>query len=231
MKIEKILLIVLLSLTKLVACGNSEYISVFVKDNNYDFLDASLIGMKEENPLYKLTKNRVYGYGERVEYFHKKSRELNLKEWQNYFNNKLTFKDLEALFYSENTSLEKSYAIYSSKIKNSAFKKYFYYMADQQIYAQGYENVKTSSKVLISRGVKALDAEKDKFLKLRYLFLVMRLNHYSKNYADTLALYNTYYDEVKEVDSLVFEWIDALRAGALQHLGKMWSRTYSMERF
>jgi len=52
MNIEKILLIILLSFTKLTACGGGGWFSAFVKENNYDFLDASLIGMQEENPLY-----------------------------------------------------------------------------------------------------------------------------------------------------------------------------------
>ena len=220
MKIWTILLIALLSFTKLIACGGGGYFNAFVKDNNYDFLDASLINMEEKNPLYKLAEYRIYSYNKRVEYFNVKSHEYNVNEWQNYFENKLTIKEVDSLFYSEINSLEQSYDIYKNKIKKVGFKKYFNYIVDQQKNVQGYDKVKISSKLLIKRGLKALRVEEDKFLKLRYLFIVMRLNHYSENYVETLAIYKKYYNEVKEVDSIVFEWIDALRAGALQHLGK-----------
>ena len=219
MKIWTTLLIALLSFTKLTACGGGGYFNSFVKDNSYDFLDPSLINLEEENPLYNLASSGAYGYGERVAYFKKKSHELNLKEWQKYFKNRLTIKELDELFYGDKeilTRLQK----YKTKLDNKSFEKYFNYIADQQKNAQGYDEVKTSSNVLIKRGLEALEAEDDKFLKLRYLFLVMRLNHYSEHYKETLALYKKYYDEVKDVDSIVFEWIDALRAGALQHLGK-----------
>jgi len=203
-KIWTILFITLLSFTKLTACGGGIYLNAFVKDNNYDFLDASLINMNEKNPLYHLAGSGAYGYDERVAYFKKKSHKLNVEEWQNYFGNRLTFKEIDALFYNgEKKPLP--YKTYKNKVNNKSFKKYLSYLRDQQINAQGYEKVKISSETLIKRGLKALKGEEDSFLKLRYLFLVMRLNHYSKNYTKTLSLYQKYYNEVKEVDSIVFE--------------------------
>jgi len=220
MKIWNILLIGALSLTKLTACADGGWFSAFVKENNYDFLDASLINLDEENPLYKLSASGVYSYDERVRYFKKKAHKLNVQEWQRYFDNRLTFQELDTLFYKNDEKKLDIYNKYKNKIDNKSFEKYFKYLLDQEENAQSSENVKISSKALIIRGLKALKAEKDKFLKLRYLFLVMRLSHYTQQYEETLALYKKYYDELKDLDSIVFEWIDALRAGALQHLGK-----------
>ena len=218
MKIWTILLLILLNFSKLMACGGGIYLNPFVKENSYDFLDASLIDMEEENPLYTLADASAYGYEKRIEFFKEKSRKLNVKEWQKYFKNRLTAKEVDTLFYDEDNPL--NYKPYRAKIDNKNFENYLNYLRDQQINAQGYEKVKISSETLIKRGLESLKGEEDSFLKLRYLFLVMRLNHYSKNYTKTLSLYQKYYNEVKEVDSIVFEWIDALRAGALQHLGK-----------
>jgi len=87
MKIWNILLIITLSLTKLTACADGGWFSAFVKENNYDFLDASLINLDEENPLYKLSASGVYSYDERVRYFKEKAHKLNVQEWQRYFDN------------------------------------------------------------------------------------------------------------------------------------------------
>jgi hypothetical protein len=217
---KKVFLLLVLNYTALVACGGGGYFNAFVKENGYDFLAPILIDIKEENPLYKLSSYGTYSYSKRKTYFNQKSKELNLKEWQNYFEDRLTLKELEELFYVEHNSLENSYNNIAKKLNNKIFEKYFNYVADQEINAKGHEEQKISSDVLIKRGEKALLNEEDKFLKLRYLFLVMRLNHYSNNYAEVLALYKKHYSSVKDVNSIVFEWIDALRAGALQHLGR-----------
>ncbi len=221
MKTWTILLISLLGFTKLIACGGGGYFNSFVKDNSYDFLAPSLINLEEENPLYNLAASGVGSYDERVEYFKKKSHELNLKEWQKYLNNSLTIKELDELFYGDKEILSRLKK-YKNIIDNKSFEKYFNFIADQEKNVQAYdsEDVPMSLEDLLKIGIKSLEAEDDMFLKLRYLFLLMRLNHYSEHYKETLALYKKYYDEVKEVDSIVFEWIDALRAGALQHLGK-----------
>ena len=208
----------LVSFTTLVACGGG-YFNAFVKDNGYNFLDPVLINLKEENPLYDLSASSAYGYDQRAAYFDRKSQELNIIEWYNYLEKRLSKKELRELFYGEHNSLTQRYENIAKKLNDTAFEKYLHFVDYQSSFVSTLEskedplNIRDKSEAL-------LKTEKDNFLKLRYLFLTMRLSHYAQDYQNVLVLYKTHYDAVKEVDSMVFEWIDALRAGALQHLGK-----------
>ena len=205
----------LLSFMKLSACADVFY-STFLKDYHYDFLPPS----EENNPLYNLS-TRVQSYDERQAFFRKKSRALNINEWERYFKKSLTTDEVDFLFYDSEKSLTKRYKKFSKKINNSSFKKYIKYVEKQQKNVAFYrEDSTVKDSVLIELGISKLKQESDSFLKLRYLFLTMRLNHYSGKYSKVLELYNKYYASLKNVDSIVVEWIDALRAGALQHLGK-----------
>lgn len=199
--IKKLLITMLFSLSTLLACGPGSYFSYFSKDNYYNFLDASLVGVEEGNPLYSLTSfGKVRTYDIRKEYFNDIKRQLNIQEWHHYLEKKLTQKELEELLYGDNGTLMERYKMVSKKVNNPAFKAYLAFIG------------KANDEVI--------EQEKDSFLKLRYLFLNMRKAHYGGNYPKTLALYAEHYDAVKEVQSIVHEWIDALRAGAMQHMGK-----------
>lgn len=216
MKVMKTLIFILLfSAMKLGACADSFY-STFIKDYHYDFLPPA----QEENPLYDLS-TMVQSYDDRMQFFRKKSRELNVQEWERYFKKSLTSHEVDFLFYDGKDTLSKRYKKFSKKINNGAFKKYIKYVEKQQENVALYrDEADNKNEALITLGREALNSETDSFLKLRYLFLTMRLNHYSGKYAETLALYKEHYPALKNVNSIVIEWIDALRAGALQHLGK-----------
>ena len=203
------------SLIKLSACAGSFY-STFLKDYHYDFLPPSI----EKNPLYDLSTT-VQSYEERKQFFRKKSRELNINEWKLYFKSSLTTDEVDFLFYDSEKTLSKRYKKFSQKINNSSFEKYIKYIEKQQRNVASYrDESRVKDNVLIKEGLKALKEESDSFLKLRYLFLTMRLNHYSGKYREALDLYNRHYASLRNVNSIVVEWIDALRAGALQHLGE-----------
>jgi hypothetical protein len=192
--IKKLLILTTLSLSTLIACGPGSFESYFSKENYYNFLDASLVGVKEANPLYALTSyGKVRTYDIRVEYYDVIKRELNVKEWHAYLKGKLTLKEIDDLLYEDKSALMK-------KVDNAAFKQYWNFM--------GVLNLKT------------IEQEKEPFLKLRYLFLNMREAHYSGKYQKTLDIYAKYNASVSKVKSIVHEWIDALRAGAMQHLGQ-----------
>jgi hypothetical protein len=216
MKVIKTLIFILLfSAIKLSACAGSFY-STFIKDYHYDFLPPT----QEKNPLYDLS-TMVQSYDDRMHFFRKKSRELNIQEWELYFKKSLTSDEVDFLFYDGKDTLSKRYKKFSKKINNGAFKKYIKYVEKQEKNVALYgDKAKIKNKTLIALGHEAIKSETDSFLKLRYLFLTMRLNHYSGKYEETLSLYDKYYSDLKNVNSIVVEWIDALRAGALQHLGK-----------
>ena len=197
--IKKILLLTILSITMTKACGVGNFDSCFSKENQYNFLDASLVGLKEANPLYSLTSSgKGVTYGIRVDYYNEIKRQENLKEWHAYLNKKLSLKELDELLYSGNDSLMKRYDKYKKKVNNYPFERYL-------------DSIAGDNPIL-------MDVEEDLFLKLRYLFLNMRKAHYSGKYQKTLDIYAKYSASVAGVKSIVHEWIDALRAGALQHL-------------
>jgi len=219
-RLKNIVLILLLSLIRLSACADMGWESNFIKDYDYDFLDPVLIGQTEENPLYNLASSSTFAYWDRVQYFKTKEHQLNVQEWRDYFHNAVTTKELEKLLYDEKKSPMSIYPSLASKLNNPSFKRYLQFVEKQSKFANSIEEDKENPVTISKQGEKLLRAEKDKFLKLRYLFLTMRIYHYSGKYKKALNLYNEFYPELKQVDSIVFEWIDALRAGALQHLGK-----------
>jgi hypothetical protein len=200
--IKKLLITILFTLSTLFACGPGSYFSYFSKNNYYNFLDASLVGVEEGNPLYALTSSgRVRTYEIRKEYFTDITHKLNVQEWYAYLKGEVSKKELEELLYGESATLMERYQKLEKRLNNSAFKNYL-------------SSIGKSDEEMIA------DA-KDPFLKLRYLFLSMRKAHYAGNYQKTLALYTQHSASVQEVQSIVHEWIDALRAGAMQHLGQM----------
>jgi len=185
----------------LTACGMGSFQSYFSKENYYNFLDASLVGLNESNPLYALTSyGKVRTYAIRVEYYNAIKRKLNVKEWHEYLNGKLSVKEIDELLYGEQGTLMERYKKYEKKINNASFGRYLDFIGKSDL--------------------KVIEQEKDLFLKLRYLFLNMRKAHYSGQYKEALEIYEKYNTSVVGVKSIVHEWIDALRAGAMQHLGQ-----------
>jgi hypothetical protein len=208
-------------LTNLIACGPGNFYSTFAQDNYYDFLPSKLINIDAENPLYSFTSGgSSFAYNERVTYYAQLKKEFNVQEWYEYFHKKMSKKELEELFYSEHSTLLKRYEKLAKKIDNPFFEKYLNLVAKQLKNVSGYEKHTYSSSTLSEEALGAFTEESDSFLKLRYLFLSMRLAHYGGDYKRSLSIYDKHYIEVAKVKSVVVEWIDALRAGALQHLGR-----------
>ena len=223
MKILKTLSFVsLFSFSSLSACGYGGFYGTFAKDNYYNFLPTKLVNIDVENPLYSFSSGGSgAAYNERETYYSKLKRVLNVQEWHEYFHESLNEKELEELFYSNNSTLLQRYGNYAKKIKNAAFEKYLKLVDKQLNNVSGYGEKHTySNKLLSQEAEEAFEKETDAFLKLRYLFLSMRLAHYGGDYKRSLSLYAEHYSKVASVKSVVVEWIDALRAGALQHLGK-----------
>lgn len=213
--IVKIALLITLSYSKIIACTGG-WQEMYVKDEYYNFLQASMVHLDSDNPLYQLSGS-YSAHNERFDYFRQKKQEANIKAWHTYFKDELSKKEIKSIFYALN-SIEKSHKRYKKKNTYPAFTRYLAFLNRQNSYAQN--NAQENKQIyveLINDGLKLLKEEQDPFLKERYLYLMMRLFHHQGNYQKTLNLYREYFNSVN-ANAVVHEWIDALLAGSYQHL-------------
>ena len=213
--IIKLLIIFVLINTKLFSC-TAEFKETYIKDEHYNFLNASMVGLNEKNPLYKLS-NTYASHQERVEYFNQIKKNKNIEAWKGYFHNRFSKKEINLIFYAPN-SIAESYERFKEKKEYFSFAQYLSFLNKQNAYAQNKKkNIKYEYSQIVIHGLVLLKEENDSFLKERYLYLIMRLYHHQRNYKRTLNLYKKYKSFITP-SSIVSEWIDALRAGAYQHL-------------
>ncbi len=79
---------------------------------------------------------------------------------------------------------------------------------------------------LIKDGVKSFRKTKSHYFKLRYAYQLIRLAHYKKNYGEVLELYNYLLPKIDNEESLIEDWIEGHRAGALTKLGRHVEASY-----
>lgn len=73
---------------------------------------------------------------------------------------------------------------------------------------------------LIKDGLKEFKKTKSHYFKLRYAYQLIRLAHYKKDYVQTLALYEDLLPKTDNNPSIIENWIEGHRAGALMGLGR-----------
>ena len=111
--LKNIIIFVIFNFSLLFSCGGGSLESHFSKENQYNFLDASLVGLQEANPLYSLTSyGKIYSYEDRVEYYKEIKRQENVKEWHGYLKGTLSIKEIDDLLYSDKGSLMERYKKY-----------------------------------------------------------------------------------------------------------------------
>lgn len=198
--------------TKLSACAGTVQ-EMYLKNQYYNFIDPDMVNLPRDNPLYKLAGTAA-AHDARFKYFEKKKKQANIKAWQGYFHNTLSFKNIEALFYKEN-AIAQSAKQYKNSSEFPQFGKYLNFLNLQNKFAQNLEV--NNSKKIIQKGISLFNEENQPFLKERYLYLLMRLYHHSGEYQKLLDIYANNVLIVNP-QSVVKEWIDTLRAGAYQHL-------------
>ena len=213
--IVKLTVILTLSYSNLVACAGG-WKEMYIKDEYYNFLQASMIEMDEANPLYKLSSSYSAHDG-RFEYFTKQKKEANIQAWHDYFKNNFSKREIESIFYRKN-SIEKSHKRYKNSSKYPAFSRYLSFLHSQNAHAQNdSKNAKEQYNTVIDMGLTLLETEEDPFIKERYLYVIMRLYHHHGEYQKTLDVYGKYLHHIQK-ESVVNEWIIALVAGSFQHL-------------
>lgn len=218
------------------ACSDNGSVN-YVKDESYDFFDASLVGLEKDSPLYYLSTDffQSTSYNDRSAYYEEQKKKINIAEWYGYCNHALTQKELEKLFYTSysyeaDLSAMTPIVIYrqsfKSRLKNGAFEGYLNYLSDQMryTYTHGYAKTTEGAKEfnrILTEGKRLMEQTSDPMLKLRYLYLVVRFDYYGGNYAKVVEYCTQYKNLIHSPHpSVAHEWIDAFHAGALNHLGK-----------
>jgi predicted transcriptional regulator len=209
----KILTIISLFQLNLLACA-ANWHTMYLQDEYYHFLDPIMLNVPPNSPLYKLS-GRYTAHNARFEYFKNVKKKRNIQEWKHYFQGYFTEKEVEILFYGNN-SIKNTAKAYKDNRQFPAFSKYIVFLDKQNKLAQN-QDKNASYFNIMEEGEKLLKEETDTFLKERYLYLLMRVYHHKTNYHKMFDLYSNY-KHILNPSTPVHEWIDALRAGAYQHL-------------
>jgi hypothetical protein len=83
---------------------------------------------------------------------------------------------------------------------------------------------------LMEEGVRAFNRTASHYIRLRYAFQVIRLAHYSQQHEEVLALCKKLLRKTDNDPSIVEDWIEGHRAGALMALGNRVEASYLFSR-
>ena len=169
------------------------------------------------------------------------SKDDNLNEWVAYCNNKVAKKDIDDLLYMSD-ALENTKDLATTKYANNAM--YVYLAANKDKSALNYlyfmkkcsfvatmndeweENAKekiaqanqTRGK-LLEEGEKLYKDAKNKSIKMRLGYQMVRLAHYGKEYLQTIKLYEKYVEPIFDESQIAY-WAMGHKAGAIYSLGQ-----------
>ncbi|HEO65152.1 MAG TPA: hypothetical protein ENI73_04695 [Spirochaetes bacterium] len=182
----------------------------------------------------------------------------NLLEWESFFKNKTTLKDIGQVVYKlkvkdlqiVKTNMEKE-AKLQFKFQGNSLLRYLFSkkkleVIDYLLFAKECEPYvgtyggwdepkidKKAMKTLIKRGLKAYRKMKSPFIKLRYAYQITRLAHYAQDNQQTIKLYDQYAKPLK-VKSIMRYWALNHKAGALRRMklyakaAYLFSRVYDL---
>lgn len=180
----------------------------------------------------------------------------NLEEWQERFCDLHTVQDIGDVIYQSSrsdfeslvTAVKSKRAPLPYKLTNNAFAKYLKshqceetvtYLAfakNCEYYAtrrSPWDNPQLRYQEMddwITYGVDQLLQTKSHYIRLRYAYQVIRLAHYSKQYEKVLSLYDDLMPKIDNDPSIIEDWIEGHRAGALLALGQRVEAAYIYSR-
>jgi len=180
----------------------------------------------------------------------------NLEEWQERFCDLHTVQDIgDVIYQSSRSDLESLVTAVKSKrvplpyrLGNNAFAKYL--KSHQCIETASYLQFAKNCEYYATRrspwekpqlryqemddwityGVDQLRDTKSHYIRLRYAYQVIRLAHYSKQYEKVLELYDNLMPKIDNDPSIIEDWIEGHRAGAMFAMGKRVEAAYLFSR-
>ena len=206
------------------AGGGDEWNSSFFVDKGFNILHEGLVttSVRRSSSMSPHNFNGKESDEERA------TKKYNLLSWSKYL--KTTPIIAERIVYDNDSSIEVS----------SSVKRYLDIVHQQEDTVSSgipywLDDAEKKSKLLelqINRDkyieivTAQLQTETDPFLKQRYIYLLVRLQHYSDRYEDVVSLYEKYKKDIQQPTEEVTHWINLLHAGALQHLGERAKSAY-----
>ncbi len=244
---KKIILITVLTIqsANMFACGGGEW---YYEDTYYNFFNQFLLADKSLHPFLHCPNSAFCNENEEVQ-------ELNLKDWQEYFNSKIDIEDIRMFFYTssiddltklqnglngvpittllvkqlENNALFRyikkkkkdniiAYMIYAKKCEDITYRPPYSW---QQ--GEGWDALPANSpdyyNELIKDGKALYKNEKDKFLKARIGFQLVRLAHYNKEYQNAINYFTEYLEKLNLKNYIYYRALEQ-KAGALRKMDK-----------
>jgi hypothetical protein len=219
MNILKTFIIFLISFpTLLFACVDFGYGTYYIQ-HGYNILPKQLLS----HEFRQATRSNEMSFYVDKEFDQRDvTKKVNLAEWAKFL--KRPEKEVEAIIYQKQMS----------KRLDSDTKAYLNFVHrveplvdfDNQWERSKNTQLDDDYKQAISDAEVGIATAKKPFLKLRYLFSAMRLAHYSKHYTIEERLYQSHANSLQNVDSEVWQWIDALKAGMDKQKGKRVEAAY-----
>ncbi len=218
----------------------------------YDFYDINVIHPETGMAPYLLDIGEVYEKYVDAETTQIKG---NLEEWRERFCNKPTLNDLYYIIYKVNISTLQdlrdainspslSLSFMGDRIAKNSFARHLYrHKCDEAvkylifakrcephvIKKKGWEDKKRNVEAmldLIEKGKKEFLETKSYYFRLRYAYQLIRLAHYAKDYELTLELYDYLMPKTDNDPSIIEDWIEGHRAGAMLALGQRIEAAY-----
>lgn len=224
----------------------------------YQFLDPALLAYESRlGPIYQAFANTYGGFdGQQAA---NRQRD-NLAEWHERYCEQVAVADIQALIYGNTlTELrdilklmgreDASSAGLSSTLRKNSFARhlvdhrctevveYLIYAKRVEPYVTGQsggfkrpETDRVAMERLIDDGLDVFNSVESHYVRLRYAYQLLRLAHYLKEYDYVIKLYNYLMSKVAADPSLVYDWIEGHRAGALQAQGDYATSAYLYSR-
>ena len=221
MNVLKTFVVFLISFPSLLfACADFGYGTYYI-EHGYNILHKNLVS----NEFRKVTNSQYISFYVDKEYDQQAvTKQINLAEWATFLQHPVD--QVEAIIYNKqvNPKLNKDTLNYLRFVHDAEP------LVDYDNQDGRAEN--TALAIQYKQALQTAEAgitqAKAPFLKLRYLFSAMRLAHYSKQYDEEARLYQKYAKSLQQysVDSEVWQWIYALKAGMDKQQGKRVAAAY-----
>ena len=224
----------------------------------YRFLNPRVVSYDSELAPFFLHFGEVYR--DQLEQPAGLQRRENIAEWQERFCDVADATEIEAIIYGDNLALLERLADLlrqaSPKVadlplplQSNAFARHLleanceevvayllfakrcepHVVARSDAFARGTQD-RPAMEQLLETGLADFPKVESHYVRLRYAYQLIRLAHYLKEYAYVGELYAYLMPKIDADPSLVYDWVEGHRAGALQSLGDYAQSAYLYSR-